>query len=450
MKLHKVFNLKLSLLVLVTSSLLPAISYAEALDFKMCVDQVLSQNPEMDVSSARIQQAKFALGKAESSRLPQINFSITAANSNNALSVFGMKLQQQSVVSADFIPDSLNHPDAYTDFNTRLDMILPIWNGGKIGSYQDQAKAMIQAAKKGDVAVQQFLTYNVYQAYEAVHTARAYINVAKQAKKTADSFVKTTLNLVDEGVVVRSELLSAKVHQSMAETALLKAKGQEQIALDGLKILMNKTASDVIDVAGRVDLALPANSIEGLLKMAATSNPQLAAKREEAISYMYAENVAKADRYPSFNVMMRKDWNDEALSLSNGSYTVAGVVSWKVTDFGLTRNNIAMANASTLQQKASVKSAENQVRLDVLTYWRKMQIAQKQVQADNLAVQYANEAQDLIVKRYKGGVATITEVLVSQTQLDKAKAELVSAKYDVNIYKAKLRLATGTMDINQL
>jgi len=44
----------------------------------------------------------------------------------------------------------------------------------------------------------------------------------------------------------------------------------------------------------------------------------------------------------------------------------------------------------------------------------------------------------------------MTEVLASKTQLDKAKAELVSAKFDVNIYKAKLRLATGTMTLDQL
>ena len=450
MTMHKLFNLKLPILVLAISASIPSVSSAEAFDFKACVDKVLSQNPEMDVSSARIQQAESALNKAKSSRLPQINLSITAANSDNALSVFGMKLQERSVVNSDFAPALLNNPDAYTDFNTRVEMLLPVWNGGKIGSYQDQAKAMIQAAKQGDLAVQQFLTFHVYQAYEAVHAARAYINVAEQAKRTADAFVKTTQNLVDEGVVVRSELLSAKVHQSMAEAAMVEAKGQEQIALDGLKILMNKEVDAEVDVAGRMDLELPADSISALLDMAIAANPQLEAKRKEVQSAQHAVQVAKADLYPSFNVMLRKDWNDSSLSLSNGSYTVAGVASWKVTDFGLTRSSIAMVDASRLQKKAGVKAEENKVRLDIMTHWRKLQVAKKQVQTDILAVQHASEAQDLIVKRYKGGVATMTEVLVSQTQLDKAKAELVTAEYNVNIYKAKLRLATGTMDISQL
>ena len=79
-----------------------------------------------------------------------------------------------------------------------------------------------------------------------------------------------------------------------------------------------------------------------------------------------------------------------------------------------------------------------------------MQVAKKRVQTDTLAVEHAAEAQALIIKRYEGGVATMTEVLASKTQLDKAKAELVSVEFDVNIYKAKLRLATGTMAIEHL
>jgi outer membrane protein TolC len=460
MKQNKTVKVRLSALVLALSSSLSFNALAETYDFKKCVESALNQNPEMDVSSARIQQAQSALGKAEASRLPQITLSMTGSNSNNPLNVFGMKLQQRSVVSDDmFDPndpndplsmDPLNNPKAHTDFNTRAEMLIPVWNGGKIGSYEDQAAAMIQAARQGDVAVQQYLTFNVYQAYEAVYAARSYINVAKQAKLTADEFVRTTKNLVDQGIVVRSEFLSAKVNQSSAEVALLKAQGQEQIALDTLKMLMNVDANKEVDIAGRTDLDLPAASVEELLTMANAANPQLEAKRKEASSTAFAIDAAKADYYPSFNVMLRQEWNDETLGLNNSSYTVAGVVSWKITDFGVTSNSVDMANAAALEKKSALRSEENKTRLEVLTAWRKMEVANKEVDFNLLAVEQASEAQNLVLKRYKGGVATMTEVLAAQTQLDKARAELVSAKYDVNVFKAKIRLVTGTMTVNNL
>lgn len=450
---------KISAWILALSVTAPIGVSAQQLDFKACVNSAL--NPEMAVSSARIDEAQAALAKAESSRLPQINLSVTGSNSDNALNVFGMKLQQRQATFNDFglgdytgdgsvQPNSLNNPKAHTDFNTRIEMLVPVWNGGKIGSYEDQAKAMIEAAKKGDVAVQQFLTFNVYQAYEAVHAARSFIKVANQAKETAQSYVKTTSNLVEQGVVVRSELLSAMVNESAADVALLKAKGQEQVALDTLKMLMGYDSVSELDVGSRVDLELPVNNVEQLLNMALNGNHELDAKRKEAASSTFSVEAAKSDYYPSFNLMLRQDWNDESLALSNGSYTVAGVVSWKITDFGVTSSTVDMASASAAQKKASVKSQENKLRLEVLSTWRKLEIAQEQVGSNVLAVQQADEAQNLITKRYKNGVATITEVLAGETQLVRARADLVSARYEVNVLKAKLLLLTGRMDIQRI
>ena len=93
----------------------------------------------------------------------------------------------------------LNHPGSHTDFNTRLEVMIPVWNGGRVSSYQEQAKAMIQAAQHGDEAVKQMLTYNVYQAYEGVHTAKSFVQVAEQAVKAAQSYVETTKNMVEQG-----------------------------------------------------------------------------------------------------------------------------------------------------------------------------------------------------------------------------------------------------------
>lgn len=461
MKHQKPFNQKLTVLAVALSCLMPVMAQAQTLDFKMCVDNALSQNPEMRVSNARIEQAQSALGKAQSSRLPQITASFTAANSNNALNVFGMKLQQRQASFNDFgfadyngdpsvKPDDLNYPDAHTDFNTRIEMLVPIYNGGIVTSYENQAAAMIEAARQGDVATQQMLTFYIYQAYEAVHAARAYIAVAEQAKLTADSFVKTTQNLVDQGVVVRSEFLSAKVNQASAEVALMKAQGQEQIALDNLRMLMSMEPGTPLDVGMRKDLDIPAQTMEELVGLTLSGNPQLEAKRKEANVSEFAVDEAKAAYYPNFNIMLRQDWNDENLGLSSSSYTVAGMVSWKITDFGVTNHSVDMANAAAAQQKATVQSESNKARLEVMTAWRKLQIYKQQVQSDTLAVEQAEEAQRLIMKRFNNGVATITEVLASQTQLDKARADLVTAQFETNVEKAKLRLATGTMDVAQL
>ena len=444
---------------------MPALVSAQTFDFKACVEATLSQNPEVAVSQYRKQQAEMALKEADAHRLPQITASMTASQSDNALNVFGMKLQQRQATFGDFgfsqfdstnpnilnvAPNDLNNPSARSDFNTRIEVLIPVWNGGKVSSYQDQAKAMIQAADHADTAVQQFLTFNVFQAYQGVHTARAYIEVANQAVKASQSYVNTTQSLVDQGVVVLSELLTAKVHLTEANTALEQAKKEEQIALESLKMLMGVNAFDTIDVGGSVNISMPADTVDDVLAMAMNANPKLDAQRQQAQSAVAAIDAVKADNYPSFNLMARNDWNDDSLGFGSSAYTVAGVVSWKLTDFGATSSAIDRASAAANEKKAAVRSEENKTRLEVLTAWKSLQVAIKQADSQRVAVGQADEAQRLVMKRYEGGIATMTEVLVSQAQLDKVRADLVKTQYEINIYKAQLRLATGTLSLAQL
>lgn len=444
----------------------PAV-WAETYSFKECVQTTLHQNPEMDVSGYRMEQAKQAYNQSKSSRWPQVTVSATAANSNDALKVFGMKLQQRQASLGDFgfnnevmgainsgnygyEPEDLNHPDPHTDFSTSLQIMIPVWNGGRVSAFQNQAKAMIQAAQHGDQAVQQYLTYNVYQAYEGVHTAKAFVEVAKKAVKAASSYVNTTENLVNQGVLVKSELLSAQVHLSQSLTTLEQAQTQELIAKDNLRTLMNLPANQELYVGNRLDISLPATNLAELTTMATNVNPKLKAAREEVRSARSAVDTQKAENYPSFNVMASGDTHDESLGVSSTSYTVAGVMSWKLTDFGLTTSKIDQARAQANEKQASLRSQENMTRLDVLKSWRNLNVAEKRMAANEQAIKQAEEAQRLIMKRYKGGVSTITEVLASQAQLDKARADLVQSRFETNTLKAKLRLSTGTMSLDQL
>ena len=458
---------KYSGIALVVATTLPITSYAKIYTFPEAVQEVISANPEMKVAKARMMQAQSALGKAKASEMPQINFSVTGSYSNNALNVFGMKLQQRQAALSDFgfdgataaafgsgnythQPDALNNPGSHSDMNTRIEVLYPVYNGGKVESYQNQAREMIDAAGNGEVAVEQYLTFGVYQAYEAVHAARSFIRVAEQAKKTAEEFVRTTENFVRQGVLVRSELLSARVNASAADVALAQAKGKEHMALDGLRILMGLGAEAEIDVAERLDIVLPKSDLQAIIEDAVNNNPQLAAQRKQATSSMFAVDAARADEKPSFNLMARQDWNDDSIGFDSSSYTVAGVFSWKVSDFGLTENSVKMAQAEAEQKQAETASMENEVKFEIMQAWRRLGVAKEQVASSKLTVEQAEEAQLLVQKRYENGVATFTELLAAQTQLDKARAELVASEFEVNVQKAKLRLAAGSMDVKQL
>ncbi len=451
---------KMSLLVLALSSMPFAVS-AQIYSFQQSVEKTLAQNPAINTSNYKLQQARFALAEANHSKKPQITLSAIASNSNNALNVFGMKLRQRNATFRDFgfadmargvdhAPSDLNNPGSYSDFSTKVEVLVPVWNGGKTASYQNQAKAMIQAAKHGDKALQQFLVFNVYQAYETVHTAQAFVLVAKQALKAAESYVKTTKSLVRQGMVVKSELLSAEVSSSQASSSLELARTKVLIAKDSLRSLMFIDANAPFTIGERKNLSLPSQNLNDLIQLALLENPTIKATREVARSSKSKVDAVNAANYPSFNVMLAGETSDKSLGFDSTSYTIAGVVSWKLTDFGVTASRVDRANALANEKQAQIAVKKNQIELEVLKAWRMLNVAKQRIVSNQLAVQQAEEAQRLVLRRHKNGIATMTEVLANQTQLDKTRADLVSTEFEINLQKANLRLATGTMSLEHI
>ncbi|AEG32165.1 TolC family protein [Thiomicrospira cyclica] len=456
--------MKPRILAVALSCLFSSTLVAQTVEFSESVNQTLSQNPQRDVTAAQIDQAQAALSQAEHGRMPRFNLSFGVTHSNNPLNVFGMKLQQRNATFGDFgfrqfdpsspnpnlKPDDLNNPDPYTNFNTALEMHLPIWNGGRIAHFQQQAEAMLAAAQQGDVAVQQMLTYYVYEAYEGVHAARRFIEVAQQALTAAQAYVNTTQNLVNQGVVVRSELLSAQANAAEISVLLEQAQNQEQMALDGLRMLMGLAPNAPLDVGARVAVVLPSDDLDSLLNQALLNNPQLQAKRRALLAQQAAVGVARADLYPQVNMMARSEWNDDRSGFSAQSYTIGAMATWTFYDFGFTQRNVDQVNAKLREEQAQLRSHELEVRMQVLQAWRQYQNELKKLAANEAAERFATEAQELVARRYETGIATMTEVLASQAQLDKARAELVNSQYAINLQKARLRLATGLMNLDDL
>ncbi|MFP4251103.1 MAG: TolC family protein, partial [Guyparkeria sp.] len=127
---------------------------ALALPFNEAVERTLNQNAAVDISQARIDEARAAIEQANGNLLPTLDLSFGVTGSNNPLNVFGMKLQQEQANFNDFgageffqaagqdfsnldnalqtEPDNLNDPGWHHNVQTSLKLSVPVYNGGKI------------------------------------------------------------------------------------------------------------------------------------------------------------------------------------------------------------------------------------------------------------------------------------------------------------------------------
>jgi outer membrane protein len=436
----------------------PAVAAAETLSFAQCVEIALRQNPDLSASQAQVEQAEAGLRQARGSRFPKLTASLIATRTNDALNAFGIKLSQRQATFNDFgagqfnpsslfiAPDNLNYPGNVNNFNTRLEAQLPIYTGGMIEGNIEQAKALIRAAQSGDVAARQKLIYQVLQAYQGVHSARAMVAVAKQAEIAANSQVKTITSLVNGGVVVKSDLLSAQVRQQDTRIQLLQAQNTEATAVDQLHLLLGIPLATPLDVGTSVMTPASTGSSSDLQQQALTGNPGVQALRSQVEAAQASVKVSKASLYPQLGLMARQDWNDSKLGFAANSYTVAGSLTWTVFDGKVTQSAVDRAAAGRNEQAARLQQAENTVAAEVARARRQSAEAEFSLAAREQAVESAEQATRLVDKRYANGVATITELLAAQTQLDKTRADVVRAQYELAVQRASLLLALGQLD----
>lgn len=439
-------------------------AYAEspsvrALTFEAAWQAALQQTPEMLKSRAQVSEAQGAVKAARGHLLPKLAAAYTASGSDNGLNVFGMKLNQGKATFNDFgagqftgpsslsvAPDNLNEPGWYRNYQSKLELQVPIYNGGKVWGYLDKAQAYLRAARQGDEAARQQLTLQVLKAYEGVRAAQAFVGVAANAETAAKSYVDITDKLYARGVVSRNDQLRAQLNLGDAQLRSSEAQAHLAMAVEQLRVLTGTAEGVPLKVAQSLEVKVPGSTLVDLQRQALADNPGLQALQLQLRGEQAGVEVARADYLPHFNIVVSREWNDANAGFGGRpSNTVAGVLSWNLFDFGARRGELDQAHARVTQKMAALRQARNSLRVRTDSAWRNVQVAEQRVKVRELAILQSEEALRLERLRYEKGVATMTELLSAQAELDKTRSELVSARYQEIMQRAGLLLALGQL-----
>jgi outer membrane protein TolC len=436
---------------------------AETLSFVQCVNMALQQNPDLIGSQALVSQAAAGLRQAKGNRVPTLTASEDVVGTNDALTAFGLKLSERQATFNNFgagqftgpsalgiAPANLNNPGFVHNFDTRLEILAPVYTGGMIEGGIKQARANVEAAQQGNISARQHVIFQVLQAYEGVHAARAFVDVTQQAETAARSLLAMMNNMLKNGTVVKSDLLLAQVRLQDVQVQRLQAQDALDGALEQLHILLGVPFDHPLDVGDWAEIKPVSAPIQTLRQTALENNPGILALRKQTQAEAAKVDMARAAWQPQVGLMLRQDWNDAQMGLGASSYTIGGSVSWVAFDGGVTHAKVDQAQASKNETQARLTQAEAGLAYQVDEAVRKANEAEKQLAEREAALSQIEEAVSLVNKRYANGLTTITEQLDAQAQLDKARADVVSARYALVVQRANLKLALGQLDPNAL
>jgi NodT family efflux transporter outer membrane factor (OMF) lipoprotein len=191
--------------------------------------------------------------------------------------------------------------------------------------------------------------------------------------------------------------------------------------------------------------------LSGLEAKITVSNQTLRAAMEQFFSAREQVRVARSQYFPTLSAgpsisRQRESYNQPNTnrSLTNYQYntfSVAGQAQWEPDLWGQVRRTVEQARANAQASAALLANVELSLRAELALDYFQMRGLDSQKQLLDNTVQSYEEYLKLTQIRFKGGVATESDVALAETQLEQTRAQDI----DVGVARAQYEHAIATL-----
>ncbi len=407
------------------------------------IQTALRCNPDLRAAESRTQIADAVLARARSEFFPRLGLSEDFAATNNAAQAFMFLLEQGR-----FNPGiDFNNPGVVDDFHTQLLVQQGVYAGGRRLAEADAAAANRQAACFGLAAVQNELIFRVAEAYYRAFQARELAAVREESVRQVEQHLAIVRAREQAQAAVKSDVLIVEVRLAEVKEALITARHQQDLAWAVLE-----------NVCGtRIDLrALPrelppapwsehVQQVEAAVAEAQSRRPEAGQIHSQVQAADRGVRAAAAGKYPSVNLNADYDVFTPDFARGNDSWYVGVVVNFTLFDGRRTQNDVRQAEAKLRELRARQQRLLADIELAVRRAWLQLEDSKQRLEVASQAIGQARESLREIEERYRGQIATITQLVDSQVALANAMVRRTTAVAEVETSRAALEQATGRL-----
>ncbi|WP_273272641.1 TolC family protein [Maribacter polysiphoniae] len=394
---------------------------------------------ELDLENVKIDE-KDALGGL----LPSLNAS-TSASSNTGFS----------------INPTNNLPTNSTAFNVNASLSagITLFDGLRNIKRLNRAKLSALSSQYRLDNLKDDIRLNVANAYLQILSNKEALKVAKAQYAVTVQDLKRTKELVESGVVAKGDLLEIEATAANQEQQIVNNESLVLISRINLAQLLQITDYENFDVADETFEIPPSeilnNSPKTIFAKAlefrndikfSKSNVELAEKDLEIAKGAYAPTLSGFLQYgtrysdvtaiPDSNgVPYTPGFKDQLWIFDGISY--GAQLNIPIFNGWSTRNNVSRSKISLEksklqfeQDKLDLETTINQAYVDVTTFYKAYEAAEKTLEARRLAYDYARE-------RFDVGLMNSFDYSQAQSRVDNAEADVVRSKY-AYIFRLKI------------
>lgn len=412
------------------------------------VKLALTRHPSLEAASARVQAAESRIAQARAGWLPRATYIEGFQEGNNPVYVFGALLTQHQFGAANFNLGPLNRPDALSNFQSQVSIDQTVYDFGATRSAVKAARIGKQMSEEERRRAELALIAGVARAYHGVGLAEQNLRLAEESLKYANADLERSLSLQRAGVATDADVLSVQVHASSMSEYRTRAAADLRVAHAALNEALGLPLDDVHTLTTPMESSTPAAKASAELEtQAVTLRPELLSARLGKDLGTAQESAAKSQYWPVIGVhgVFEADRQNFA-SKGGANWLFVASARWTLFDGNRTRAAVAEARHMKAAAAASERQMDGAVRLEVRRSQANLDASRERVSTTRDTVAQAEEGLRIIRNRYSNGLATVTDLLRSETALLESKTRRLAALYDQRTAAVQLEAAAGALN----
>ena len=308
-------------------------------------------------------------------------------------------------------------------------------------------------AQRAQIAVQERgVGIRAKEAFYELARARFALDVSDKAVEQVEAR-RTQINaMVEAGAAARVDLLRVDAQLAQAKVAAARARGGAAVAERALAVLLHgEDPSAGIDIGE--DFSQSVDGVEGSLE---ELTQRALAQRVEVQAIQELQNAQKRQieaelgrRYPQLLLQGNVDIanpNNRIIPQQqrfNTTWDISVILRWSPNEMGVARQRVEEVRAQLLQTEADMDQLRDAVRLEVAQARETFATSQAAFEAARVGITAAEESYRVRVDQLQAGAAVTSDVIDAETDLTRARLQIIDAAISIRLARARLAQALG-------
>ncbi len=412
------------------------------------VKLALTRHPSLEAAAARVEAAGSRIAQARSGWLPRATYMESFQSGNNPVYVFGSLLTQHQFSAANFNLGSLNRPDALNNFQSQVSVDQTVYDFGATRNAVKAAEIGKKMTEEDRRRLQLALIAGVARAYHGVGLAEQNLRLAEESLKSANADLERARSQQRAGVATDADVLSVQVHASAMSEYRARAAADLRISHAALNEALGLPLDDEHTLTTPMESPKLAGETGAALEtQAAELRPELLSARLGKELGAAQESAAKSQYWPTIGLhgVFEAD-RQNFINKGGANWLFVASARWTLFDGNRTKAAVAEARHMKAAASASERQMDAAVRLEVRRAEANLEASRERVSTTRDTVAQAEESLRIIRNRYSNGLATVTDLLRSETALLESKTRRLAALYDQRTAAVQLEAATGALN----